>query len=185
VSRAFFALWPDEALRARLRAGLPARLEGAGGRALEPLDWHVTLRFLGAVDAAQLAALRAQADAVRGPPIELRFESIEYWAQARLLALVAPLEVPRAALALAQALERLARAAGLGAEERPLRPHITLVRGVRVAPAPGVIGRLAGVQASALTLRASEFHLAESIVPEPLGTSTRRYRTLQSWPLRA
>lgn len=185
MSRAFFALWPDEALRARLRAQLPGPLEGVGGRALEPLDWHVTLRFLGAIDAAQLAALRAQADEVRGAPIELRFERIEYWAQARLLALVALVEVPREALALAQELERLARAAGLGAQERPLRPHITLVRGVRAAPGPGVIGRLPGVQGSDLSLRASEFHLAESIVPEPVAASARRYRTLQSWPLRA
>jgi RNA 2',3'-cyclic 3'-phosphodiesterase len=185
VSRAFFALWPDEALRARLRAELPARLAGVVGRPLEPLDWHVTLRFLGRIDAAQLTALRAQAEEVRVSPIELRFEGIEYWVQARLLALVSLAEVPREARALAQALERLARAAGLGAQERPLRPHITLVRGVRAAPAPGVTGRLPAVQPSALTLRASEFQLAESIVPEPLGANERRYRTLQSWPLRA
>lgn len=184
MSRAFFALWPDEALRAQLQAGVLARLEGLVGRPLEPLDWHVTLRFLGRIDAAQLAALRAQADEVRASRIELRFEALEYWPQARLLALVALAEVPREARALAQALERLARAAGLGAQERPLRPHITLVRGVRTAPAPGVIGRLPG-GASALTLRASEFHLAESIVPELVGTSERRYRTLQSWPLHA
>jgi RNA 2',3'-cyclic 3'-phosphodiesterase len=185
VSRAFFALWPDAALRARLRAEVLARLGGVVGRPLEPLDWHVTLRFLGRIDAAQLAALRAQADEVRASPIELRFEAIEYWAQARVLALVALAEVPREARALAQALERLARAAGLGAQERPLRPHLTLVRGVRTAPAPGVTGRLPDLSAPGLTWQASEFHLAESIVPEPLGASERRYRTLQSWPLRA
>jgi len=43
---AFFALWPDEALRARLVASFGAAAQAAGGRAVPAANLHVTLEFL-------------------------------------------------------------------------------------------------------------------------------------------
>ncbi|HTW76075.1 MAG TPA: RNA 2',3'-cyclic phosphodiesterase [Steroidobacteraceae bacterium] len=203
--RLFFALWADEACRARLEqaaAGLRAALPG---RWLDPQDWHVTLCFLGAVPERLLAPLREQAERIEARAFSLRLERAAYWREARLLAALAA--APPAALQLAAALRGLARSLGLAPDDKPLRPHVTLARGVPLALWQRAAGRAArrGLRLR-VSLPATEFHLAESrALPsgEPLadrqatsgagstavatGSAPRalRYVSLARWPLRA
>lgn len=74
--RLFFALWPDDALRARI-ATTAAQLEGElapGGRRLKPERYHVTLQFLGdfrPVPERLREDAMAAAASVRSPAFEL------------------------------------------------------------------------------------------------------------------
>ena len=191
--RLFFALWPDAACRERLENALQATPAGivasAGGvpsaasvasgaqagRRVPPADWHVTLCFLGAVPDSLLMALQAGAARLHAPAFTLHFDRVRYWKQARVLALLG--DCPPAAAALSAALRALGRELGLAPEDKPLRPHITLVRGLRASAWHG-----RRESALELVLPATRFDLAESI--EPAVAPAARYRSLAAWPLR-
>lgn len=180
--RLFFALWPEGDFIARLRAALHP-LGVAGGRAVTDPDLHVTLCFLGAVEESGLPALCQRAAALQLPPFEIEFEAIEYWPRSRVLAATSA-TVPAAGLALAGALHAQARALGLRTEERPLRAHMTLLRGLAASP-----GRTAAPLplSPPLRLAASNFYLAQSQQLEAISAGSLapcRYARLAAWPLR-
>jgi 2'-5' RNA ligase len=176
--RVFFALWSTERLRQRLIAAVAPLLAGVPGRPVAPADWHVTLCFLGAVDELVLGSLQAGAGQIDAGVFALQFDGIEYWQRARVITITAAV-VPQPAQDLAAALRDLARSAALTPEERPLRPHVTLMRGVSArawrdfcagADQPGhtfAAGWAASGQGGPtdLTLEARELHLAESREP--------------------
>lgn len=175
--RLFFALWPDGACRERIEAAArEAFSDGSAhaGRPVPPEDWHVTLCFLGAVPEPLLAALQAGAARLCAPAFELRFERLHYWKQPGVLALLG--DCPPAAAALATALRTLGGELGLAPDDKPLRPHITLVRGLRGASGQGVRN-----VALALRLAATRFELAES--RETVAAPAARYHVLAGWPL--
>jgi 2'-5' RNA ligase len=183
VRRLFFALWPEQAFIARLRAS--AQLPGlSGGRAVAELDLHVTLCFLGAVEESCLPALCERVAGLQLPPFELEFETIEHWSRSRVL-VASSATVPEAGLALARALHAQARAVGLRTDERPLRTHVTLLRGL--AASPGFAAAPLPLSPP-LRLAASKFYLAQSQQLEAAsagGLAPRRYVQLEAWPLRA
>ncbi|HWG75900.1 MAG TPA: RNA 2',3'-cyclic phosphodiesterase [Steroidobacteraceae bacterium] len=175
--RLFFALWPDAACRERLAVVARGALSAAGpqpGRSVPPADWHVTLCFLGAVPEPLLPALQASAARLHAPAFVLRFERLRYWRQAGVLALMA--DCPPAARALAAALRALSRERGLSPDDKPLQPHITLVRGLRSVSCPGP-----RESSHELLLAATRFELAES--REQVAAPAARYRSLAAWPL--
>jgi 2'-5' RNA ligase len=180
--RLFFALWPERDFIARLRAAAhPLGL--AGGRAVADLDLHVTLCFLGAVEESSLAALCERAAALQLPPFELEFEAIEYWSRSRVLAATSA-SVPAAGLELARALHAQAHALGLRTDEHPLRPHVTLLRGLDAGAVPAA-GPLP--LSPPLRLAASNFYLAQSQQLEATsagGLAPCHYARLGAWPLR-
>jgi 2'-5' RNA ligase len=183
VRRLFFALWPEQAFIARLRAS--AQLPGlSGGRAVADLDLHVTLCFLGAVEESCLPALCERVAGLQLPPFELQFEAIEHWSPSRVL-VASSATVPEAGLALARALHAQARAVGMRTDERPLRTHVTLLRGLAASPGSAA----APVPLSPpLRLAASKFYLAQSQQLEAASAGSlapRRYVQLAAWPLRA
>ena len=176
--RVFFALWPDEACRERLEAATQRALSGAAahaGRPVPPEDWHVTLCFLGAVQESLLPSLQAAAARLYLPAFSLRFERLHRWRQAGVLALMG--DCPPEASALAAALRTLSRELGLAPDDKPLRPHITLVRGLRDAAwqEPG------GTRLE-LLFPANRFALAAS--REKVSAPAVRYRLLADWPLK-
>jgi len=170
----FFALWPDRAWRERLDALVAASVSSREGRAVAPPDWHITLCFLAAVEEALLPRLQQAAAQLQASAFELHFHSLRLWRPAGVLAAFA--DCPPAAAALANALRALARDLGLAPDEKPLRPHVTLVRGLRAAQGVSV-----GAVRIDLPLRADRFHLAQSC--EQQQGSALRYRLLGDWPL--
>lgn len=165
-----------------------ALLASMPGRAVPPADWHVTLCFLGAVEESLLAALCAQAALIEGSSFALHFERLAYWREAEVVAaLAAP--PPAAAVQLAEALRACSRALGLLPDDKPLRPHVTLMRlPSRRARSATAVPRTTPLD---ITLQATEFQLFESRDPpvsDPAGATAAvqsRYRSLARWPLRA
>ncbi len=179
----------DETCRTRLSEAAAdlfgARDAALPGRWLDPADWHVTLCFLGAVPERLLAPLHAQAAQIEAPAFALQFQRAEYWREARVIAALAP--APATALQLASALRERARGLGLEPDDKPLRPHVTLARGVSLPPRQQVAGHEAhgelrvNMSLQNISLQATEFHLAESRTRP----AAARYTSLARWPLRA
>jgi 2'-5' RNA ligase len=126
VERLFFALWPPESQRevlAQACEGLP----GVPGRWTRPPDLHLTLVFVGAVDAHLFGCVAAAGDDIALEPFELRLERICGWSkQALWVAEIA--KAPSALLHLVSQLQQNLLVCGLEPEKRPYRPHLTLAR---------------------------------------------------------
>jgi RNA 2',3'-cyclic 3'-phosphodiesterase len=117
--RLFVSLRLPSAARTSLAAAL------AGARTTDVGQWHVTLAFLGDVpDAGPLApALAAVAD--RHPPLQLRVRGGGAFARVWWGALDGDVRQLRA---LAADVTAACRDAGVGLEDRPYRPHVTVAR---------------------------------------------------------
>jgi 2'-5' RNA ligase len=180
--RLFFALWPEADFVSRLHTAAHP-LDLAGGRAVADLDLHVTLCFLGAVENSRLPALCERAAALQLPPFELEFQAIEYWPRSRVLAATSATG-SAGGVALARALHDQARALGLRTYDHPLRPHVTLWRGL----APGAVSAAGPLPLSPpLRLAASNFYLAQSQQLEATSAGSLapcRYARIAAWPLR-
>ena len=180
--RLFFALWPEAGFISSLRSAGQS-WQSAAGRAVADPDLHVTLCFLGAVEESAVPALRERAAAVELPSFELEFAAIEYWSRARVL-VASSSASPPAAVALARALHALARALALRVQERPLKLHMTVVRGLAAA-AP--IAERSRPLLPPLRLSVANFYLAQSQQLEATSAgdlAPARYTRLAAWPLR-
>lgn len=126
-ARLFFALWPDEATRSRLtEAGNEAR-SAAAGKWVKPCNLHVTLAFLGDVEAKRWSELGRIAAETLEPSFILVLDRLEIWPRNGIVCLVpsqTPLSLENLAASLAQRLE----AAEFPTESRPFRAHLTLAR---------------------------------------------------------
>jgi 2'-5' RNA ligase len=127
--RLFFALWPGDAVRHALfhwqTQNLPPDM-----RWTHRDDLHLTLHFLGQVDAARLDDLRRLGGGLEQPRFTILLDEIGYWPRPRIL-WAAPSRVPGELTGLYRWLESGLQALGLETDSRPYRPHITLARKVR------------------------------------------------------
>lgn len=191
LRRVFFALWPGTQFRQQLGVTSTRLLERVEGRRLASEDWHVTVCFIGGVTEAVLAALEASAAAVMSDPFSLRFDRLEYWREARVVAVTAR-EVPACAVELASSLRALARSLGLTPDEKPLRPHLTLMRGVNPLAWQMNQDSSGASLEPGLLFEPDTLHLAESRpAPHPstaadaagAAAGAPSYVRLASWPL--
>ncbi|GJE62019.1 RNA 2',3'-cyclic phosphodiesterase [Methylobacterium trifolii] len=113
---------------ARYRGGIP------GARWIEPADYHITLRFLGDVDADVAEdAVEALAEMRPRPAITVTLDGLGAFGGEKPRALYASV-AGNAALADLQAeQERLIRRAGVEPDRRKFVPHVTLARLKRAA----------------------------------------------------
>ena len=146
--RLFFALWPDGAQRAALLHAAATVVRRCGGRPVPEENLHVTLAFLGSVPEVRVPELSAVArrtaaafpqDAV---PIALRFETLEHFAEAQVLAVLERSDDARAAAVtdattLARSLSSETAAAGFSPDLKPFRAHVTVARKVARPPSSG------------------------------------------------
>lgn len=134
--RLFLALWPEPAVRDALQAHADAWAWPAQARRTRPERLHVTLHFLGNVDAGLLPAMQ-QALQVPWQGCELALDTPQVWPGGMAVAEAG--EVPAELAALHAALGKRLHSLGLAVEKRPYRPHVTLARkafGAR--PPPGL-----------------------------------------------
>ncbi|HEY0504009.1 MAG TPA: RNA 2',3'-cyclic phosphodiesterase [Lysobacter sp.] len=173
MHRLFFALWPDDALRARI-AATAAALEtehAPGGRRLKPERYHVTLQFLGdfrPVPERLVDDARAAADAVRAPAFELPLDCAGSFRGANVWwlgsqAMPDGLRTLWDALGGALARQRVPVKTGAG-----FVPHLTIQRDVR--------RHLPSTPVAALPWTVREFVLLDSRQGRP-------YDVLGRWPL--
>ncbi|MGE8068024.1 RNA 2',3'-cyclic phosphodiesterase [Pseudomonas sp. NPDC089569] len=166
--RLFFALGCAAAQRrdiAKWRSALQLR----SGRPVPADNFHLTLKFLGAVATAQVADICTAAASVRtsGARLTVVLDRLDVWRRAGVLVL-APEQAPPALLRLVYDLEQAMLPFGLEDAPREFRPHLTLARDYR-APAPE------SSSPPEFFLRAERFTLFES--------HKGRYRALAEWPL--
>jgi 2'-5' RNA ligase len=126
VERLFFALWPPPQLRDALihaRGGL----HGTRSRWIRPVDLHLTLVFVGAVEAQHLGCVAAAGDDVAMAPFELSLDQLQDWRRNRLR-VAKPTKAPAALFNLVSQLQHNLLVCGFEPEKRPYRPHVTLAR---------------------------------------------------------
>lgn len=192
--RLFFALWPDDGMRAAMARATEDAVRGSGGRPVPAENLHVTLAFLGSVPERRLAQLAAIARQVAVVPsscgdeaspasggrgLALVFEHLEYWRAAHVLCAVPP-RPPSPVAALARRLQegltegafvpdqKTSESAGINIA-KPFRPHVTLARKALRPPR--------STEIAAVTWSSMEFVLVESKT-HPEGAA---YRVLESF----
>lgn len=133
--RVFFALWPDDAVRAAMAMAARAMHRVMHGRRTRDATLHLTLVFLGIVDGRQFARLQALPGSLLTGKFPLVFDTWACWPHNRI-GWAGPSQVPEAMRALVGNLETWLRAAGFTLEQRPFTPHVTLIRGARCAAMP-------------------------------------------------
>lgn len=176
--RIFIAVDLDD----ELRHGLVAHLAGADlpGKPPPPENWHITLRFIGKVDSVALDRVTAALDqADLGEAFQLGFEGLGAFPRpARATVLWLGTAAGTAELTtLATAVEESVASAGLGSEERPFHPHLTLSR---VRPPQDVRGLIARLPVFPLSQRVDRIKLVDS----QLGSGPAVYSVLEEFRLR-
>lgn len=125
--RLFFALWPDEMLRLRLVDTLGLLHKTMSGKWVRPENLHITLAFLGEVDAERLPdAVRVGTETIAAGFV-LTLDRIEFWPRNGVICLAAS-DTPQALNALAGSLAGRLNGAGFAMEKRGFRAHVTLAR---------------------------------------------------------
>lgn len=159
----FFALWPDNRQRERMRDFISPVVRQVEGLATDRREWHITLSYLGEIEEQLIPELIASAKKIQFEPLRIRLDRMEYWPRPKIAAMVPP-RVPPDLEKLVDNLNGLTLAAGVLPAQRVYRPHVTVVRNAR----PFETERLAQ---SAVT-EWSSFELLESITER--GTTTYR-----------
>lgn len=105
-----------------LRGGLP------GARWIDPENYHLTLRFIGDIDAPLANDIAELLGHIRRAPFELAIDGLGTFGGGKPRAVFARIPASAALMALQAEQERLIRRAGMPAEERKFTPHVTLAR---------------------------------------------------------
>lgn len=169
TQRLFFALWPDEAVRAQL-ARVLGKVPLKDGKRVAAENLHITLAFLGSVTADRRGCVESVAAAIRGTGFRLTLDRIGHWPKPRVL-WAGSSATPAELLALVQALTEGLRRCGFKPEARPFQAHLTLARKVsHVKP---------GLTMEPVVWQVDRFCLVRSsTLPEGA-----KYEVLASWPL--
>ena len=166
--RLFFALWPDDAVRAELARWSRELHALCGGRITRPENLHVTLAFLGGVEDARVAEIERTADTAGLRACTLILDRAGYWKHNRIAwagASVVPPEVEALVSGLRAALAK----SQIRFDAKPFVSHVTLLRDARE---PRAIPELAPIE-----WRLDGFALVQSVTL-PRGS---RYEIRKSW----
>lgn len=136
--RLFFALTPPIELARYFHHLAMTDLHECRGRQLKPEQIHLTLRFIGSVEAETATCLQQAAGEITLPRFELEFDTLGYWPRPRVVWCM-PSRIPAPLAELAAKLEQVCVSCGLEAEKRSYVPHLTLQRNARQAPVRGTM----------------------------------------------
>ncbi len=161
--RLFFALWPDNRQRDRLRDVVNSVAKTVEGRAVDRRNWHVTLAFVGVFPEDRIPILHEKMSKIVLAPCRLHFDRLEFWPRPKVAVLRAA-TVPPEMQAVVDALNGALGEVGVRTEDRNFRPHITVVRNARPFQTERLTQRA--------TMEWSRFELMES-VSGPGGASYR------------
>lgn len=104
-----------------------------GGRPVPPANLHLTLAFIGSVDASTEASYLEALEGLKPPTVELALDKIGVWAKPRILWL-APNVIPSELGNLVDDINTRLEACGFVPETRKYSPHVTLARKFSEAP---------------------------------------------------
>ncbi|MFA5170851.1 MAG: RNA 2',3'-cyclic phosphodiesterase [Sulfuriferula sp.] len=168
--RVFFALWPDTGMRAALSQLGNDMHALCGGRLTRAESMHMTLVFLGEVEAARIAELQALAARLQCAEFDFELSRTGWWQQNHV-AWVAPATMPLGLIALVSELQTQLKNTGFAVDGRAYAPHVTLLRKANCPPELTPMAALQWV--------ARDFVLVKSAVAEH-GSD---YEIIGRWPL--
>jgi 2'-5' RNA ligase len=176
IHNLFFALWPDEATRARIAAAADRlrREQAPQGRWIRPERYHLTLEFLGehaAFPAALAERAAAAAGEVQAEAFALDLDVAGSFANAKIPCWFGCRTPPPGLLRLHERLRAALAAHGCRVARAPLVPHVTILRDAD--------RRLQAELPAPLRWAVGEFVLVDSRT-QPFAP----YRVLGRWPLR-
>jgi 2'-5' RNA ligase len=99
-----------------------------GARWLEPDDYHVTLRFIGDIDARAARDIAETLGDIRRPKAPVSFEELSWFGGDKPRAIVAKVKAEPSLMDLQAEQERRLRRIGIEPETRKYTPHVTLAR---------------------------------------------------------
>ena len=169
--RLFFALSPEPALQTTLAvtASTIARSRALGGRDVPADRIHLTLLFLGDVDAAAEQRLITAVGRITARPYDLILDQAGCFFRSKVFWIGAS-KAPRKLEELAKALRGAAAGIGLAPDAKELVPHLTCVRDIRHVIRP--------VPITPLVWAVRGFALVHSTLgPQP------QYHVVSHWPL--
>lgn len=126
MKRLFFALWPDDITRQQC-VKITKGINKEKARPVNPANLHVTLLFLGNIAADKEISFRLEAATIPIPKTTLRFDQLNFWKKPGVLCLTATDSSPEL-MALVDNLSIVARKLDIPIDERPFKPHVTLVK---------------------------------------------------------
>ena len=130
TKRVFFALWPDNRQRDRLRDVINSVAKTVEGTAVDRRNWHITLAFIGTFPEDRVPYLLERAEQITVEPFRLSFDRLEFWPRPKVASLCAAM-VPPELQALVDSLNTMLVDLGIEPEDRTYRPHITVARNAR------------------------------------------------------
>lgn len=158
-----------------------ADVAGLRGRWVPPVNYHVTLKFLGWCRPEAVAAIRGAIDgAVGGGAFELSLQGAGAFPRedkGRVLWVGAGSEADKRLAALADAVDRAVEGLGFDRETRPFHPHVTVGRLRELADVRPVV--LAGAEQKHSPSAVNTVVLYES----QMSSAGSEYRVAARWPL--
>lgn len=175
--RVFFALWPPQQVAESLQGAAQEvthaqwlSAHSVHGQRMTTASLHLTLAFIGDVDAAQLETLLAIGARLPMPALQLRVDRIAHWAHNRIL-WAGLAETPAPLAAHVARLRAALRETGLPfADEHDFTPHVTLMRRAPLLATTAL--------AQPIDWRVEDWCLAASAAE----AGPARYRVLHRWP---
>jgi 2'-5' RNA ligase len=128
--RLFFALWPDDRQRDRLRDIIGPMSKTIEGTVAYRDHWHVTLAFVGEFPEEKIPELQLAASKIVVEPFHLRFDRVEFWPRPKVACLVGA-SVPTELERLVGSLNDVLGEFGVEPERFNYRPHVTVATRAR------------------------------------------------------
>lgn len=166
MKRLFFALWPNSETRKKI-GGINQSINSEGLKRVKSDNLHVTLIFLGNIDAELETMIRQSIKNMSVQPFTLYFDKLAFWRKPRLLCLTTSQYDQQLAI-LVDNLRKELEQCGVAVEDRVYKPHISLARKAR---------RLIDIDVQTIEWSVQSFCLVESIST----AEGVHYQVLQRW----
>lgn len=166
MKRLFFALWPDETVRQRC-ARMAKSISRPDDKPVRPDNLHMTLVFLGNIDAMTETLFIQAASVIAAPVMTITFDRVSYWRKPRVVCLTGR-SGDTGLDSLVSELTAISRTLGIPVDDRPFTPHITLIRKARA---------LKTIEFEPIVWQADAFCLVESCS----GPDGVEYRVIRQW----
>jgi len=153
--RLFYALWPAAPLAGKLAEWARQAAPAMGGRVMRTETLHLTLAFLGDIDAATAEELIDATPALRVQPGALTLDRYGVFARQRIL-WAGPAQTPEALQALYDGLWLWLSGYGQQPPTQPFGPHVTLARHIETKTPPEAVPEPLTWRYDRLVLAASE-----------------------------
>jgi len=135
--RVFFALWPDDAVRAQISKAITPHINSfcekqPTARPIPVANFHITLAFIGNVSSETLFCLCEQANKINGQSFSLTLGHINYWSEPKIIWLGCD-NLPDGLDKLFHTLQTNLVQCDYHSTNKTYTPHITILRNAKQA----------------------------------------------------